>query len=304
MRILLTGSSGQLGRELQTTLARQSHIIAPTRGECDLSSPDGLRSLLRATEPEIILNCGAYTDVNRAESEPATAFAINAAGPRVLAEEAHRTGALLIHFSTDYVFPGDKQGPYTESDPTGPLNVYGQSKLAGEQAIRQSGCRHLIFRTSWIYGPHGHNFVRTMLRLGQERDSLSVVDDQVGAPTSTRQLADAIARLLEEHGAGTERTPYGLYHLTAAGAVSWCGFARRIFARAAQREEHGEPLRVRSVHPVASADYPTPARRPANSQLSNEGFREAFGFAPGHWHDALDAVLSEIEERREAHASK
>ncbi|MFP5275523.1 MAG: dTDP-4-dehydrorhamnose reductase [Acidobacteriota bacterium] len=287
---MILGGSGQLGRELQRSFAGVGAVVAADRMACDLSSPDSIRSVLRGAEPNVILNAAAYTAVDRAESERELAYAINATAPGVMAEEARRCDALLVHYSTDYVFDGSKTGPWTEDDPTGPLNVYGASKLAGEQAVAAAGGRHLIFRTSWVYGPHGKNFLFTMLRLGAEREKLSIVDDQIGAPTTSVELADATRRIVEGIAAGRFGAPEdwaGVYHMTCAGQTSWCGFARAIFARAAAA--HG--AKVPELIPIASADYPTPAQRPRNSVLSNAKLAERFGVRLAGWEQALDAVF-------------
>ncbi|HEX6266246.1 MAG TPA: dTDP-4-dehydrorhamnose reductase, partial [Burkholderiales bacterium] len=228
MRILLVGRNGQVGRELAQALAPLGEVNAPSRAQLDLTDADRIAAVVRGASPEVIVNAAAYTAVDRAESEPDAAFSVNASAPRLLAEEAARLGALLVHYSTDYVFDGEKAGPYAEDDTPRPLNVYGASKLAGERAIAAAGCRHLILRTSWVYGPHGSNFMRTILRAARERPELRVVDDQWGAPTSSTALARATARLLPSH-------PEGLYHITAAGKTTWYGFARAIVARAGLR---------------------------------------------------------------------
>jgi dTDP-4-dehydrorhamnose reductase len=240
----------------------------------DLADTPPLVATVRALQPAVIVNAAAYTAVDKAEAERDMAFAVNATAPRVLAEEAKRIGALLVHYSTDYVFDGEKASPYVEDDAPRPTSVYGESKLAGEQAILKSGCRHLILRTSWVYGPRGKNFYLTMLRLAKERPELRVVDDQVGAPTSSLEIARATATLL---GKGAR----GLYHMTAAGETSWCGFARAIFAAAGI---------ATPVVPIPTADYPTPARRPRNSRLDCSRLRADFGVALAPWEEALAEV--------------
>jgi dTDP-4-dehydrorhamnose reductase len=233
--------------------------------------------------------------VDRAESEPEAAMAVNARASGILAEEALQAGALLVHYSTDYVFDGSKAGPWVETDEPNPLNVYGASKLAGEEAIQQAGGKYLIFRTSWVYGPHGQNFLLTMLRLGRERESLQIVDDQVGAPTSSIELADATRAIVSGVLAGQFGAPSswtGLYHMTCGGSVSWCGFARAIFS-------HAAPLlqsKVPTVRPIASAEYPTPAKRPHNSLLSNEKLRTRFGAQLSPWETALDTVILRLAD--------
>ncbi len=287
------GSGGQLGRELQRSFAGVGAVLAADRAACDLATPDSIRTLIRDAHPTVILNAAAYTAVDRAETERELAYAINCTAPGVMAEEACRCDALLVHYSTDYVFDGSKAGPWTEEDPTGPLNVYGASKLAGEQAVQAAGGRHLIFRTSWVYGPHGKNFLFTMLRLGAEREKLSIVDDQIGAPTTSIELADATRRIVEGIAAGcfgAAEDWEGVYHMTCAGQTSWCGFARAIFARAAARLGTNVPELV----PIATAGYPTPARRPRNSVLSNAKLAERFGVRLAGWEQALDAVFEQL----------
>src|SRR5208282_1972590 len=260
-RILIVGNAGQLGRELEQIFADVGPIIAVDRESVDLADPDQTRDLVRRSAPDVILNAAAFTAVDRAESEMALAHAINALAPRVLAEEAAERNALLVHYSTDYVFDGSKQEPWTEDDSPAPLSVYGASKLAGEQAVQNSRAHYLIFRTSWVYGPHGNNFLLTMLRLARERDRLSIVDDQVGAPTTSIKLARATHAIVTGVLAGRFGSPQdwcGLYHMTCAGSVSWFGFAQAIFARAADQ------LGVKSpeLTLIATKDYPTSAARP------------------------------------------
>jgi dTDP-4-dehydrorhamnose reductase len=292
-RVLITGAGGQVGRELQRSFAGIAEVIACDRSALDLAAPDQIRQKVRDAAPDIILNAGAYTAVDRAETEKELAFAINARAPVILAEEAIRASALLVHYSTDYVFNGTKTGPWIETDQTGPLNVYGASKLAGEEAIRAVGGRYLIFRTSWVYGPEGKNFVLTMLRLGRERESLNVVDDQVGAPTSSIELAAATCTiasgiLTDQFSASPECS--GIYNMTCSGAVSWCGFARAIFERAPQLLCGKSP----KVNPIPSSEFPTPAKRPMNSVLSNEKLYKQFGVRLAPWESALDDVLTRI----------
>lgn len=289
-RILILGSSGQLGRELQRSFAGAGKLLAYDRSTVDLKNPAQVRTAVRERLPDMILNAAAYTAVDRAESEPDVAMTVNATAPEVLAEEARRLGALLVHYSTDYVFDGTKTGTWEENDPTNPLNVYGATKLAGEQAIQRVGGSYLIFRTSWVYGPHGKNFLLTMLRLGRERDKLTIVDDQVGAPTTSIELADATRAIVDGVVGGRFGAPEswaGVYHMTCGGATSWCGFAKAIF-------ERGRPLldgKMPDVHPIPSTAYPTPARRPANSVLSNQKLMVRFGVRLAPWDDALDGVL-------------
>jgi dTDP-4-dehydrorhamnose reductase len=291
-RILVTGADGQVGRALLASFAESAEVIGCNRASLDLANADQIRDKVRETAPDIIVNAGAYTAVDRAESERDLAFAINGRAPGILAEEAQRASALLIHYSTDYVFNGTKQGPWVEDDATAPLSVYGASKLAGEEAIRSVGGRHLIFRTSWVYAPEGKNFVLTMLRLGRERDSLNVVDDQVGAPTTAAELARAthtIAGGILDKRFGTASWS-GVYHMTCSGSVSWCGFARAIFERANVLLDGKAP----KVNPIATSDYPTPAKRPQNSVLSNDKLQRTFNVRLAPWQSALDEVLAAI----------
>jgi dTDP-4-dehydrorhamnose reductase len=276
LRILLTGATGQVGWELRKTLAPLGEVKFFDRFGLDLADTPPLVATVRALQPEVIVNAAAYTAVDKAEAERDLAFAINARAPRVLAEEAKRIGALLVHYSTDYVFDGEKGSPYVESDPTHPISAYGESKLAGEQAIAKSGCRHLILRTSWVYGPRGRNFYLTMLRLAKERPELEVVDDQVGAPTSSLEIARATATLLAK---GAQ----GLYHMTAAGETTWCGFARAILKGAGI---------ATPVAPIRTEDYPTPAKRPRNSRLDCSKLRKETGIALAGWEEALAEVAA------------
>jgi dTDP-4-dehydrorhamnose reductase len=250
--------------------------------------------MVRRAAPDIILNAAAYTAVDRAESEPEQAMAVNARAPGILAEESLRSDALLVHYSTDYVFDGSKAGAWVETDKPNPLNAYGASKLAGEKAIQQVGGKYLIFRTSWVYGPHGSNFLLTMLRLGRERDSLNIVDDQVGAPTTSIELADATRTIVSGVLAGQfglDESWTGLYHMTCGRYVSWCGFAGAIFTRAKALLDEKMP----AVYPISSSEYPTPARRPQNSVLSNAKLRAHFGVQLAPWESALDEALRRLD---------
>ena len=292
-RILILGSTGQLGRELQRSFSGYGEVIARGRETVDFSGEDQLRSAVRTASPDVILNAAAYTAVDRAESEPDLAMAVNGHAPGVLAEEANRLGALFVHYSTDYVFDGTKAGAWEETDAPNPLNVYGASKLAGERAVEQVGGKHLIFRTSWVYGPHGKNFLLTMLRLGKERDLLKVVDDQVGAPTTSIALADAtrsIVASIFEGRCGYAESWAGVYHMTCGGSVSWRRFADAIFARAQNLLGGRRP----ATAPIPTSEYPTPARRPQNSVLSNKKLNAAFGVQLPSWGDALDRVFLEF----------
>ena len=285
MKILLSGCAGQLGRELKRSLACLGEVVACDRRQLDLAHADSLRAAVRQIAPTVIVNAAAYTAVDKAEAEPAAADAINAVAPAILADEAKRLGALLIHYSTDYVFDGSKATAYTEDDTPAPLSAYGRSKLGGEQAIAASGARHLVFRTSWVYGLHGANFMKTMLRLGCERDELRVVGDQIGAPTWTRHLADATALILAH-----KDLPSGLYHLAAAGEASWHAYAEAIFAEA---KAIGLMEKSPVVHRITSADYPLPAPRPANSRLDCAKFRRDFNLALPDWRTGLADCLAD-----------
>ena len=292
-RILIVGAAGQVGLELQRSFADAGEIICRDRDTVDLAVPDQVRAMVRDAAPSIILNAAAYTAVDRAESEPKATIAVNAQAPGLLAEEALRTGALLVHYSTDYVFDGSKAGPWLETDTPNPLNVYGASKLTGEEAIQQIGGKYLIFRTSWVYGPHGSNFLLTMLHLGRERDALNIVDDQIGAPTTSIELADATRTIVSGVLAGqfgATSNWAGLYHMACGGSVSWCGFARAIFTRTQALLAGKTP----EVNPIPSSEYPTPARRPQNSCLSNEKLDARFSVRLAPWESALDEVLRRL----------
>lgn len=296
-RILIVGSAGQLGVELQRSFKDAGEIVAIDREGIDIAVPDQIRDRVRSMRPDIILNAAAYTAVDQAETNAEIAMAINATAPQVLAEEALRLGALLVHYSTDYVFNGAKQGLWTEEDPPAPLNLYGESKLAGELAIQKIGGRYLIFRTSWVYGPHGRNFLLTMLRLGREKDKLSVVDDQVGAPTTSIELADATRTIVD--GAlggrfGAHEDWAGLYHMTCSGSTSWCKFAREIFARASRLIDGKSP----EITAIPTSAYPTPAKRPLNSCLSNDKLKATFGIELPPWEIALERVIGALDASR------
>ena len=291
MNILLTGKNGQVGWELQRALLPLGRVAAFGHGELDLADPGAVRRKLDEVRPEVVVNAAAYTAVDKAESEPEQANAVNAAAPALLAQEAARRGALLIHYSTDYVYDGAKAAPYVESDKTNPLGAYGRSKLAGEEGIRASGCDHLIFRTSWVYAARGANFLRTILRLAAEREELRIVMDQIGAPTWARLIAEATALALRQalaerrHG----RFESGLFHLACAGETSWHGFASAIVASRSG-------LRVKTVTPITTAYYPLPAPRPANSRLDTSAFRARFGLALPDWRDCLPLCLEELPQ--------
>jgi dTDP-4-dehydrorhamnose reductase len=296
MKILLFGKSGQVGWELQRALAPLGELVALGRDSrppviADFSHPAALSTTVRAVQPDVIVNAAAHTAVDRCESEPGLARTLNAEAPAILAEEAAKSGAWLVHYSTDYVFDGSGTLPRGEDAPTGPLSVYGRTKLEGETAIRASGCRHLILRTGWVYASRGGNFAKTMLRLAGERDRLSVIDDQIGAPTGAELLADVTAHSLRVARARPELA--GTYHVVAAGETSWHGYARHViaFARAA-----GRSIRVsdEAIAAVSTSDYPTPAARPLNSRLDTHKFRAAFDLRLPHWCIGVDRMLTEI----------
>lgn len=293
MRLLLTGSGGQLGFELRRSLAVLGEVVAVGRADCDLADAAALRALVARVRPDAIVNPAAYTAVDKAESEPAAARAINAEAPRVLGEAAAERGALVVHYSTDYVFDGALERPYAEDDATDPQGVYGRTKRDGEVALAAAAPRHLILRTSWVVGAHGGNFAKTMLRLAAERDSLRVVADQWGAPTSAALLADLTAHLLRQWQAAPARFPYGLYHCTAGGETNWCEYARFVVDAAARA---GRPLKATAarIEPIATRDYPLPAKRPANSRLDCTRFKQTFGLTLPDWQLGLRHVLDQL----------
>ena len=310
MRILLLGANGQVGTELQRSLAPFGDLVPGTRNGrladgstceiADFDQPDALAALVDRLAPGVVVNAAAHTAVDRAEDEREAAFRANADAPGAIAGACARTGALLLHYSTDYVFDGGGTRPYREDDPTAPLGVYGASKLAGERAVAASGCRHLILRTAWVYAAHGHNFLRTMLRLGAERDELRVVADQSGTPTSAALIADASADLLRRIGEG-KGPDRGTYHLTADGQTTWHGFAEAIFDGALAR---GLLARRPRVLPIATADFPTRAARPAYSVLDHGALRRDFALSLPRWQDGLARVLDTlavVEEGRQGH---
>ncbi len=296
MKILLLGANGQLGWELQRSLAPLGELIALGREgtgayPADLADPERLTALVEHLAPDVIVNAAAHTAVDKAESEPELARAINATAPGVLARVAAARGAWLLHYSTDYVFDGRGQQPRSEDAATGPLGVYGQTKLEGEDAIRASGCRHLILRTSWVYAARGGNFAKTMLRLAQERERLTVIDDQIGAPTGADLLADLSAHALR--GALADPAKAGTYHAVAAGETSWHGYARFVIDTARALRPN-LPLKVHTIDPVPTSAFPTPARRPHNSRLSTKKLQDAFGLHLPHWQTGVRRLLQEI----------
>lgn len=295
MKILLLGKGGQVGWELQRSLAPLGELVALDHDSTDLcadfTQPERLAETVRAVRPQLIVNAAAHTAVDRAESEPELAGQINATAPGVLAREAQALGAWLVHYSTDYVFDGSGQQPWTEADTPAPLNVYGRTKLAGEQAIQAACPRHLILRTSWVYSARGQNFAKTMLRLAQEREQLTVIDDQVGAPTGAELLADVTAMALRMLAQRPELA--GLYHLSAGGQTSWHGYAQHVIEQArALRPEL--PFKVREIKPVASSAFTTAARRPHNSRLDARRLQAAFELRLPEWQQGVDRMLQEI----------
>ncbi|MPT03316.1 MAG: dTDP-4-dehydrorhamnose reductase [Delftia sp.] len=299
MKLLLLGRNGQVGWELQRSLAPLGELIALDRqgdaggqGLCgDLSRLDELARTVRALRPDVIVNAAAHTAVDKAESEPDQARLLNALAPQVLAREAAQTGALLVHYSTDYVFDGSGSAARTETEATAPLSVYGSSKLEGEQLIQASGCRHLIFRTSWVYAARGGNFAKTMLRLAQEREALSVIDDQWGAPTGADLIADVTAHAIRQ----LQRQPgdQGLYHLVAGGETTWHAYASHVIARARELAPD-RPWKVQRIAAVPTSAFPTPAQRPHNSRLNTERLQQTFGLRLPHWQAGVDRMLQEI----------
>lgn len=295
MKILLLGKDGQVGCELQRALAPIGKLVAPPRATLDLDDLDATRRLLRELKPEAIVNAAAYTAVDKAQSEPERAHRINAEAVAVLAQEAHRLGAWLVHYSTDYVFNGEKTSPYREDDATGPLSVYGSTKLAGEEAIRKHHAAHFIFRTSWVYAARGGNFAKTILRLAKERESLKVVGDQYGAPTSAELLADVTAltlyRMMSDREAA--RSLSGTYHVVAGGETTWCEYARYVIRLAA---EHRVALRAtpERVEAIPTEAYPLPAARPKNSRLHTGKLKNTFNLQPPHWQYHVSRMIEEL----------
>ena len=303
LRILITGATGQVGWQLQRTLAPLGEVIACTRNELDLADPAATAKFVRELAPDLVASAAAYTAVDKAESEPDLAHVVNAVSPGLIAEEMARTGGLLVHYSTDYVFDGTKASPYTEDDATGPLNTYGRTKLEGEQRIAASGCAHVILRTSWVYDIRGKNFLRTVLRLAREREELTMVADQHGSPTWARAIAEATSQIICRCALRRDAPGWGYsgtYHLTAAGQTTWAGFAEHILEEytalaewPADTGEWGSPLLTQRVRPITSAQFPTAARRPQNSVLSNARLRETFGLQLPAWQAQLRLALQD-----------
>jgi dTDP-4-dehydrorhamnose reductase len=301
MKILLTGKNGQVGFELQRSLAPLGEIIPVDQADCDLSSPESIRQLVRTVKPDIIVNPAAHTAVDKAESEPALAQAINGEAPGIFGEEAAKLGALVVHYSTDYVFEGSKAGFYTEDDAPNPQSVYGKTKYAGEQALAASGARHLTFRTSWVFGAHGANFAKTMLRLAKEREGMKVVADQFGAPTSAALIADITAQVLGQYLQSRRSAtadfpqsfPYGLYHLVAAGKTNWHEYAQAVVMTA---QAAGRPLKLgpSDIQAITTAEYPLPAPRPANSCLDTTKLKTTFGLCLPDWRQGLQHVMTQL----------
>lgn len=304
--ILLTGKNGQVGRELASTLRAVGNVVAVGRDELDLSKPDEIRNLIRKINPQLIVNAAAYTAVDKAESEESLASAINAEAPGVMAEEAKKIGAALVHYSTDYIFAGLKTTPYNENDAPNPQSAYGRTKLQGEKAIQQAGVDHLIFRTAWVYAREGKNFLLTILRLATQREELKIVSDQIGAPTSCYEIAGATTKILAELFSHEKRRHplakvSGTYHMTAAGETSWAGFAEAILEHVRSNPPtapwyaaatNNLPLTAKRVVPITTAEYPTPARRPAYSVLSNESLAETFHTHLPEWSVQLRSVFA------------
>ncbi|WP_454735774.1 dTDP-4-dehydrorhamnose reductase [Cupriavidus necator] len=293
--LLVTGSNGQVGFELRRSLAPLGRVVALERAGCDLLRPDELRRIVRELRPDVIVNPAAYTAVDKAETDIEAAYAINSVAPGVLAEEAKTLGSLLVHYSTDYVFDGRKDGSYVETDRANPQSVYGKSKLAGEQAIAASGVQALVLRTCWVAGAHGSNFAKTMLKLGRERDSLRVIADQFGAPTTAALIADVTAQIVARHWLSGSPAAFagGVYHLAAAGETSWHGYATEVLRMAAAR---GMPLQVdlEYVKAIPATAYPLPAPRPANSRLNTSKLRETFGIHLPDWQQGIRLLLDQI----------
>lgn len=295
MKILLLGKDGQVGWELQRALAPLGELRACGRAEADLSDPESLRGLVRGFAPDVIVNAAAYTAVDKAESDGAAARTCNAVAPGVLAEEAAACGAWLVHYSTDYVFDGSKEGAWVETDAVNPLSVYGRTKYEGEERIRASGTMHLVLRTSWVFAPRGGNFAKTMLRLAKERETLNVVADQHGAPTGAELLADATALALHRISflGGDARSLSGTYHLAASGTTTWHAYAMHVLAQA---QAHGAVLKAGpdSVQPIAASAFPTPAVRPANSRMDCTKFCDSFGLVLPDWRHHVNRLVAEL----------
>lgn len=293
-KILLTGKNGQLGFELQRSLAPLGDVISFSHHEFDLTDVTAIRNTINLIRPSLIVNPAAYTAVDKAEQDQEKAYAVNATALAVLGEEASKIGACVVHYSTDYVFDGYKCGSYLEMDETNPQNVYGSSKLAGEQALLASGAKSLILRTSWVVGVHGANFAKTILRLAAERERLNIVSDQYGAPTSAALLADVTAHVLRQYLAHRSADfPFGLYHVTSSGDTNWFDYARFVVA-AAQKAGRKLKMSADDIYPIAASEYPSPAQRPSNSRLNTQCFQRTFDLCLPHWQEGLCGVLQHI----------
>ena len=300
IRVLVTGAGGQVGTDVARVLEGRAEVIAQARATTDLSDPAQLVARIREAAPQVIVNAAAYTAVDRAESEPEAAHTVNGVAPGLIAREARRTGALMVHFSTDYVFDGTKRTPYVETDAPNPLGAYGRSKLEGERAVQDSGAAAIVLRTAWVYAPHGRNFMLTMLRLAAKGEALRVVDDQRGAPTTSLAIARAVAEILsggakdgtiDAASVAKAAAGSGLYHASAGGETSWFGFAQAIFA---ERARTTPGFVAPKLSPITTADYPTPARRPAYSVLDNGKLQRAFGVSLGGWREGLAQAISTL----------
>lgn len=291
MRIVVTGQEGQVVKSLLEKASDRAdlEVIAVGRPELDLAKPDTVRSAIEAIKPDLVVSAAAYTAVDLAEDEAGLAFAVNATGAEAVAEAAKIRGVPVIHLSTDYVFAGDADEPYVETDVTGPRSVYGSSKLEGERLVAQANPRHIIVRTAWVYSPFGKNFVRTMLKLAETRDALSVVSDQTGNPTCALDIADAIIQVADQLAVTPDFSAYGVYHLAGTGDTNWSDFARAIFS---ESDRHGGP--TATVADIVTADYPTKAARPANSRLSTAKFHKVFDWSAPHWQSSLRDVVARL----------
>lgn len=298
MNIFITGGNGQVGFELQRQFSIFGSILAPTRQELDLTNAQAVDTYLARHQPALILNAAAYTAVDKAENEPEQAKRLNMELPTQLAAYAAQQGITLVHYSSDYVYPGDGEAPWQEDSPTGPLSIYGQTKLEGDNAVTESGANHLIFRTSWVYAARGNNFMKTMLRLGCERDALNIVDDQVGAPTPARLIAQVTALAFTPHASClTPRIPKGIYHLAPRGETSWHGFACEIFKQAGVLDQ-ALPIQAGCVNGIPTSDYPTPAQRPLNSRMALNKLEAVLNIQMPKWQDQLALTLQEACEKQ------
>ena len=293
MKILVTGKNGQVGHELMRTLAPLGQVVGVDVKECDFAQSAAIDALLERVKPDIIVNPAAYTEVDKAESQPTIAHAVNAQAPKLLARYAARHNIPIIHFSTDYVFDGNKDSAYVEDDEANPKSVYGKTKWLGEEAVRKIAAKHIIIRTSWVFGSHGVNFLKTTLKLAQERDKISVVSDQFGAPTSARLLADAVAQIVTELGEPGSYRKYGTYHVAARGETSWHGYAQVVVEKAIKL---GMDIKInlKDIKPISSKDYPMPAPRPANSRLDTMKVSTVFSVSLHKWQDEVEKVIQEL----------